>query len=133
MKKLGHTTTLIIALLLLGGNVGCSSPPPQGAWLSHEQVNVRLRKKIGMEPGYYVRGCGRLINVGQFKTEKELRPFEQGEAREEIVIADGSSDFYDRRTGELVAECGYWSCRRDARECERSCPPREWKCGWEMP
>jgi hypothetical protein len=127
----------VVALLLASAVVlspGCSTPAPRkGEWLSYEQINPRLRKKIGMQPHYYVRACGNMINVGQFKTEKELKPPVDGEPYEEIVIADGPSNFYDRRTGELVVECGYWSCTRHPKICDRYCPPPGWTCGWEMP
>ncbi len=114
--------------------LGCgTSAPRQGEWLSYEQINPKLRKKIGMRPHQYVNACGSLINVGQFKTEKQLHPPEQGEPDDEIVFADGPSDFYDRRTGALVVECGYWSCTRHPKICDRYCPPPGWTCGWEMP
>jgi hypothetical protein len=83
-----------------------------------------------MQPHYFVAACGNLINLGQFKTEKELTPPKPGEPYEEIIIADGQSNFYDRRTSELIAKCGYWDCRRHPNFCDRSCPPASWTCGW---
>ena len=119
------------ALLVL---LGCATPAQrQGEWLSYEQISPKLRKKIRMEPHHYVKSCGSLINVGQFKTEEQLQPPGQDEPYEEIVIADGPSNFYDRRTSELVVDCGYWSCTRHPKICDRYCPPQGWTCGWEMP
>ena len=113
---------------------GCTTPKPrEGKWLSYEQVDPSLRRKIGLEPGDYVKACGRLINDGQIKTAKHLQPRTPGEPYEEVVVADAGSNFYDRKTGQLVAECGHWSCTRNPRFCDRYCPPREWACSWEMP
>lgn len=94
-------------------------------WLAYDEVGPRLRKKIGMEPGFRVEACGGLIHRGQFRT---------GGTLDDIHVSDGPSDFYNRYSGELVARCGYWDCHgRADRECDRTCPPREWTCRWEMP
>jgi len=126
---------LLVAIFVLPSLhiAGCATPKSHGGkWLSYEQVNPSLRRKIGMEPGDYVKACGRFSNVGQFRTAKDLQPRKPGEY-EEIILADGPANFYDRKTGQLVAECGYWSCTRHPRFCSRHCPPREWTCDWEMP
>jgi hypothetical protein len=123
----------ILFCWLIAG-IGCSAPAPrQGEWLSYEQITPKLREQIRMQPDYLVKACGNLINVGRFKTEKEMHPPKRGEPFEELVVADGSSDFYDRRTSELIAECGDWTCTRNPQFCDRQCPPPEWTCGWEMP
>jgi hypothetical protein len=123
---------LAMSFLLL--NVACSNAPQRDAiWLPYEKIRPSLRREIRIEPGQYVRACGSMINVGQFRTAKQLMPNSDPQAEEEIVISDGPSSFYDRRTGELIVACDFWSCSRHPKTCDRYCPPPGWTCGWEMP
>ena len=126
-RRSESSCAMLCLLLLAISCVGCANGPPQSQWLSYEQVRPELRRKIGMERQDFVRACGRLVNVGGFRTADDLA----GNATEEIVIADGASNYYDRRTAELVAACGFWDCTRDPRFCQRSCPLREWTCSWD--
>jgi hypothetical protein len=87
---------------------------------------------MDMEPDQYVRACG-LLFVNEFKKAAQLFPEPGAPAVDEIHIADASSNFFDRRTGELIVECGYWSCTRNPRVCDLYCPPPGWNCAWEQP
>jgi hypothetical protein len=126
---MNHFIITLVAASILIIPAGCATTVArQGEWLSYDQVRRSLRRKIGMRPGEYVQACGPLINAGQLTTGAQLSGEEAA-----IVIADGASNFYSRWSGELVVECGYWSCVRQPKICNRHCPPRGWNCGWEMP
>jgi hypothetical protein len=125
---------VFVAYLLLALTSACSNPPQrQVVWLPYEKIKPSLRREIHMEPDQYVASCGSMINVGQFRTARDFIPVTDPNAYEEIVLSDGPSSFYDRRTGELVMECDFWYCTRHSNMCDKYCPPRAWTCSWEMP
>jgi hypothetical protein len=101
----------------------------QSRWLSYDQVIPQLRRAIRMQPDQYAKACGHLLIDYPLKTAEQLRPRDPGETVEEIILTDVSARFYDRRTAQLVAECGFWVCRKDPRSCRVSCPdPPGWSC-----
>ena len=71
-RRSESSCAMLCLLLLAISCVGCANGPPQSQWLSYEQVRPELRRKIGMERQDFVRACGRLVNVGGFRTADEI-------------------------------------------------------------
>jgi hypothetical protein len=114
--------TVVWTVLLCNGCVS-QSHPPRTEWLTYDQVSAQARRKIQMERDEVVAACGDLIFVGERRTHPPSQ-----DTGQEIHISDPSANYYDRRTGELIAACGYWDCTKNARFCNRYCPLKEWNC-----
>ena len=117
-----HGRNLVWVVLLCAG-CATQSHPPQPEWLTYDQVSAQARRKIQMQRDQVVAACGDLIFVGEFRTHPPSQ-----DTGQEIHISDSPATYYDRRTGELIAECGYWHCTKNARFCNRYCPVKEWYC-----
>lgn len=112
-----------VALLCLGCASSSRPTHKKMEWLSYDQVSRPVRRKLEMKPDQELAACGDLVYDGFLRTKRKPDdPFE------EISIADGAANYYDRRTGELIASCGYWYCTRNSRFCDRYCPLKEWDC-----
>jgi hypothetical protein len=114
----------IVAAVVLAS--ACTSAPAQRlpTQMEYEQVHPKLRKLLRLNPGYSVASCGSLIFAGPIKRNSEL---------DNVEIADGPANYYDNRSGRRIAACDYWTCSRNNSYCNRSCPPREWKCTSHIP
>jgi len=124
MLRSGIFATLILAVL----GAGCASQSlPKGEWLAYERVDAHLRRTLQMRPGQFVATCGKLIHVGRFQTAEQLTTVE------EIIVTDAPSDYFDRWSGQLVAQCGFWFCSRHSTLCRQTCPVKEWTCQWDSP
>jgi len=114
-------------ILILISSSACSvmeaESPLKERWMPYEQVNVRLRRKLEMRPDQFILSCRNVISSSRLETAESLRP-----GVERIIVADVTSHYYDNRTGQLLASCGYWFCSKHQLYCKSSCPPRAWTC-----
>ena len=119
MRSLLAIVVAFVSLLACTSQPVQRVPHPFSAYLEYEQVQPKLRRRLGMRPGDKIESCGALIFAGSIKTGTEM---------DEVVIEDGPANYYDNRSGRRVAACGYWNCSRHNAYCAKSCPPKEWTC-----
>ena len=94
---------------------GCMPPPPPSnpvdfTPISLDRLHPDIRRSISDPESWLLSGCGNLVH-----TMKKY-------------IGGGSSNFYDNRTGQVIAVCDFWFCSKNNEYCSTHCPPATWKC-----
>jgi hypothetical protein len=125
VKQMRSSLVVVLAISCAGCSMTELASQPREKWLPYDRVNVQLRRKLEMRPDQFVLSCRHLVFMGHFETAESLRPDIN---RERLIITDVTNHYYDNRTGELEATCGYWYCSRNQRYCRASCPPKAWSC-----
>jgi hypothetical protein len=126
---------LFLSLFILIATAACSlmPTPPVARLIGVRDVHPRIRNAIGMRPNQQLESCGNLVlfdSSRQLSVEGDPDPTKLLEV---IVSADGPKNYYDNRSGALVAACGFWYCGYDNKNCASTCPPSQWTCSKLVP
>jgi hypothetical protein len=118
--------TVLVCAFVTGCVVGNRPQAHKSAWLPTERVHPALVAKLGLRPGHWVRSCGHLIERGlmvQFNSQGEAvvdDPLEE--------VQDLPNEYYDNRTGRLVAACEFIQRLDKMGKPSVACPPKSWVC-----